>query len=61
MSFDRQPDIFVAVATGVLVFVGMFLAGVPIEVSAIIATGVLVLGLLFGRDIVEAVSSAPGF
>ncbi len=56
MSFDRQLEIFVVVSSALLVFVGcVFYGGLPVKFAAIIAVGVFVVGLLFGREVAEAI------
>jgi hypothetical protein len=52
MHFYRQLDLLVTILTTVLVFVGCtFYIGLSIEVSLLIAAGVFVAGLRFGRGI----------
>jgi hypothetical protein len=54
MSFDRQLDIFVAVLTALLTFVGCVFSGaLTITSSLLIAAGVFLAGLLFGRTVAE--------
>ncbi len=56
MSFDRQLDIFVTGGSTLLVFAGcVFYFAIPVKFAAMIAAGVLVVGLLFGREVVEAI------
>jgi hypothetical protein len=58
MSFDRQLIILVAALTGLVTFVACTLSfGLPVWTSVLIASVVLLAGLLFGRDISELIQS----
>jgi hypothetical protein len=52
MSFDRQVDLLVTILTTVVVFVGCtFYGALSVKVSLLIAAGVCLAGLVFGRGI----------
>ena len=54
MRFGRQLDIFVAVLAALLTFVGCVLSGaLTVTSSLLIAAGVFLAGLLFGRRVAE--------
>jgi hypothetical protein len=54
MAFDRQLDVLVAVLTAFLTFVGCVFSGaLTVTSSLLIAAGVLLAGLLFGRRVAE--------
>ncbi len=54
MGFYRQLDTLVTVLTTVLVFAGCtFLGGLSVETSLLIAVGVFIAGLRFGRRIAK--------
>jgi hypothetical protein len=54
MDFYRQLDLLVTILTTVVVFVGCIFSGaLSITVSLLIAAGVFLGGLLFGRRIVR--------
>jgi hypothetical protein len=54
MSFDRQLDIFVVVLVALLTFVGCVFSGaLTVTSSLLIAAGVFLAGLLFGRRVAE--------
>ncbi len=56
MDFYRQLDIFVIVASALLVFVGcVFFGGLPVKFAAIVAGSVFLMGLLFGREVIEGI------
>jgi len=52
MGFYRQLDLLVTILTTVLVFFGCILSGaLTIKASLLIAAGVFLAGLLFGRRV----------
>ncbi len=52
MSFDRQLDLLVTVLTTVVVFIGCtFYEALSVKISLLIAAGVCLAGLAFGRGI----------
>ncbi len=54
MSFDRQLDILVTILGTIVTFVGCVFSGdLTVTQSLLIAVGVFLAGLLFGRRIVE--------
>jgi hypothetical protein len=54
VSFDRQLDILVSVLVALVVFVGCVFSGaLTVASSLLIAVGVFLLGLLFGRIALE--------
>jgi hypothetical protein len=54
MTFDRQLDVLVAVLAAFLTFVGCVFSGaLTITSSLLIAAGVFLAGLLFGRRVAE--------
>jgi hypothetical protein len=58
MSFDRQLDILMAILATVIAFVGcIFMIGIPLKISLLIAAFVLLAGIVFGRRVAEIVSS----
>ena len=57
MGFNRQLDIFVASAAALITFVGcIFMIGVAVKFSLLIAAGVLLGGLVFGRGFAAIVT-----
>ncbi len=61
MGFDRQLDVLVAILSAVLAFVGcVFYFALPVKASVFISTGVLLAGLVFGRQISEIVTNIFG-
>jgi hypothetical protein len=58
MGFNRQLDALMAVLAAAVVFVGcIFIIGIPIKISLILAGPVLLAGLVFGRRVAEIVTS----
>jgi hypothetical protein len=56
MGFYRQLDTFVIVSTTLLVFVAcVFFVGLPVKFAKIVAGGVFLVELLFGREVIEAI------
>ena len=54
MGFYRQLDLMVTTLTTVLVFVGCtFIFGLSVGISLVVAAGVCMAGLVFGRRIGE--------
>jgi hypothetical protein len=54
MGFYRQLDFLVIILATLLVFLGCILSGaLPIKASLVVAAGVFVAGLFFGRRIVK--------
>jgi hypothetical protein len=52
MGFDRQLDLLVTILTTVVVFVCCtFYLALSVKISSVIAAGVCLAGLVFGRDI----------
>jgi hypothetical protein len=52
MSFNRQLDLLVTILTTVVVFIGCtFYGALSVKISLLIATGVCLAGLVFGRGI----------
>jgi hypothetical protein len=54
MSFDRQLDILVAILVAFVAFVGCVFSGaLTVASSLLIAAGVFLVGILFGRRVAE--------
>ena len=52
MSFDRQLDLLVTILATIVVFVGCtFCGALSVKISVLIAGGVCLTGLVFGRGI----------
>ncbi len=58
MSFDKQLDIIVSILAGLVVFLFCLFWG-PLPVKASLAAGAVVslIGLLFGREVVKAITT----
>jgi len=58
MSYHRQLDILVAILLAVLTFVGcIFYFAMPAKPSLLVSTAVLLAALVFGRRMVQGVTS----
>ncbi|HET7106711.1 MAG TPA: hypothetical protein VFI38_07865 [Candidatus Acidoferrum sp.] len=54
MSFDRELDVLVAILVAFVGFVGCVFSGaLTVASSLLIAAGVFLIGLLFGRRVAE--------
>ena len=57
MSFDRQLDILMAILATVIAFIGcIFVIGISLKITLLIAACVLLAGFIFGRRVAEIVS-----
>jgi hypothetical protein len=58
MGFNRQLDVLMAILAALITFVGCVFSGVlTVTQSLLIAAGVCLAGLVFGRRVAEIVTS----